>query len=116
MQRASAIARRIAARFGHALSRPVTCSACGRMRAEVTHMIAGPHVYLCDGCVEEAARQLSPRQPPPEGVRCRICRQRRATDAMRVVGSVSLCADCFGAVESVLAEARHDLDPPHDER
>lgn len=116
MQRDSEMAARIAARFGPALRRPVTCSACGRMKAEVAHMVAGPHVYLCDGCVEQAARQLSLRQPPPEGVRCRFCRQLRAEVAVTAVGSVTVCADCLGIMESILAEAHRDLDPPHIER
>ena len=115
MQRDSEMAGRIAARFTPAL-RPVTCSACGRMKAEVTQMIAGPHVYLCDGCVEQAARQLSLRQPPPEGVRCRFCRQLRAQVALTAVGSVTVCADCVGLMESILTEAHRDLDSPHSER
>jgi len=116
MQRDSQMADRIAARFAPALRRPVTCSACGRMKAEVIHMVAGTHVYLCDGCVEQAARQRSLRQPPPEGVRCRFCRQLRAKVAMTAVGSVTVCADCVGLMESILAEAHRELDPPHSER
>lgn len=27
------------------------CSFCGKSRAEVRKLIAGPHVYICDGCV-----------------------------------------------------------------
>ena len=115
MQRASEIARRIAARFGPAL-RTISCSACGRLKAEVPHLIAGPHVYLCDGCVQQAARQLSARQPPPEGARCRFCRQRRAQGAMTFVGTVTVCAECLGLMESILAEAHRDLDLPHNER
>ena len=116
MQRDSEMARRIAARFPPGLRRPVSCSACGRMKAEVAHMIAGPHVYLCDGCVEQAARQRSLRQPPPEDVRCRFCRQLRATVAMTAVGSVTVCAECLGLMESILAEAHRDLDQPPNER
>lgn len=116
MERASGMAGRIAARFGAALRRPVTCSACGRMQAEVAHMVAGPHVYICDGCVEQAARQLSMRHPSPEGGRCRFCRQLRAKDAVTAVGSVIMCADCLGLMEAILAEAHRDLDPPNNER
>lgn len=106
MQRDSEMAARIAARFGPALRRPASCSACGRMEAEVAHMVAGPHVYLCDGCVGQAVRRLSLRQPPPERARCRICRQRSAKVAATAVGSVTVCADCLGVMESILAEAR----------
>lgn len=116
MQRDSDMADRIAARFPPALRRPVGCSACGRMKAEVTHMVAGTHVYLCDGCVEQAARQLSLRQPPPKDVRCRFCRQLRAKVGVTAVGSVTVCAECLSLMESILAEAHRDLDPPLNER
>ena len=79
-------------------------------------MVAGPNVYICDGCVEQAARQLSPRQPPPDGIRCRFCRQLRAKDAVTVVGSVTLCADCLGLMGTILAEAAQSSRPPHSER
>ena len=111
MDRGSGMAARIAARFIPFMRRPVTCSACGRMRAEVTHMIAGPHVYLCDGCVEEAARQLSLRQPPREGVRCRFCRQLRSNDEATSVGSATVCVDCLGVMEGILAEAEQASRP-----
>ena len=116
MQSDSDMAGRIAARFTPAIRRPVTCSACGRMKAEVAHIVAGTHVYLCDGCVAQAARQLSLREPPPEGVRCRFCRQLRAQVALTAVGSVTVCADCVGLMESILTEAHRDLDSPHSER
>jgi hypothetical protein len=28
------------------------CSFCGKARAEVRHLIAGPNVFICDDCVE----------------------------------------------------------------
>ena len=40
----------------------------------------------------------------------------RAKDAVTAVGSVTVCADCLGLIESILAEAHRDLDPPHNER
>jgi hypothetical protein len=30
----------------------LTCSFCNRRPAEVKKMIAGPHVYICDECVD----------------------------------------------------------------
>jgi ATP-dependent protease Clp ATPase subunit len=111
MQRNPGVARRIAAPI-----RTVTCSACGRFKAEVAHMIAGTNVYLCDSCVEQAARQLAARMPAPDAARCRFCRQMRAKVAVTAVGSVTVCADCLGLMESILAEARRDLDPHINER
>jgi hypothetical protein len=105
MRSKSGIARRIAARFVPALRTTVRCSACARPRADVTQMVAGPNVYLCNRCLERAALQLTPRHPPPDAVRCRFCRQLRATTDVTTVGTVSLCADCLGSIDSILAEA-----------
>ncbi len=33
---------------------PVACSFCGRSGTEVKHMIAGPKVFICDRCIEDA--------------------------------------------------------------
>ena len=30
----------------------LVCSFCGKSQAEVRKLIAGPLVYICDGCVE----------------------------------------------------------------
>jgi hypothetical protein len=68
-------------------------------------MIAGPRVYICAACVGQAARQLSLRHQPSEGACCRFCRQLRANDAVTTVGSVTVCADCLGLMETILAEA-----------
>ena len=89
----------------------VRCNGCGRLKDEVTHMIAGPHVYMCDRCVAQAARQLSrrrpltPRQPPVDAVRCRFCHKLRSKDEATSVGSATVCVDCLGVMEGVLAEA-----------
>jgi ATP-dependent protease Clp ATPase subunit len=32
----------------------LACSFCGRDQTEVTKLVAGPGVYICDGCVELA--------------------------------------------------------------
>jgi formylmethanofuran dehydrogenase subunit E len=105
MRDASRIARHSAARFVPGLNRTVQCSACGRPKAETTHMVAGPNVYLCDRCFQQAARQLAPRRVPPDAVHCQFCRQLRAKQETTVVGGVTLCADCLGRIEMILAEA-----------
>jgi hypothetical protein len=91
--------------------RIVRCDGCGRLKGEVMYMIAGPHVYMCDRCVAQAARQLTPRRPlkrrlpPVDAVRCRICRQLRSKDEATSVGSATVCVDCLGVMEGVVAEA-----------
>lgn len=105
MQRNPDVARRIAARFLGGRIRTVNCSACGRLEAEVAHMVAGTNVYLCDRCVEQAARQLAQRKPAPDAARCRFCRRLRARDDATAVDGVVVCADCLGRMEAILVEA-----------
>jgi hypothetical protein len=99
------------------VTRIVRCTGCGRLKDEVTYMIAGPNVYMCDRCVAQAARQLTPRQPlaprrpPVDALRCRFCHQLRSKDEATSVGSATLCADCLGVMEGVLAEAEQASRP-----
>jgi ClpX C4-type zinc finger protein len=91
--------------------RIVRCNGCRRLKDEVTYMIAGPNVYLCERCVAQAARQLAPRRLATDGVRCRFCHQRRATGEVTTVGSGIVCADCLGTMTSILAEATQPSRP-----
>lgn len=46
-------------------SRALGCSFCGRSAAQVTKLVAGPKVYICDACVAEASRIMN--APPGAG-------------------------------------------------
>ena len=97
--------------------RIVRCNGCGRLKDEVTYMIAGPNVYMCVCCVAQAARQrstrrqLTPGRPPADAVRCRFCHQLRSKDEATSVGSATVCVDCLGVMEGVLAEAEQASRP-----
>jgi ATP-dependent Clp protease ATP-binding subunit ClpX len=39
--------------------RRLKCSFCGRPDSEVAKLVAGPRVYICDRCVEIAARMMA---------------------------------------------------------
>ena len=91
--------------------RIVRCNGCGRLKDEVPHMIAGTNVYMCDRCIAQAARELTLRRPltpgrtPVDAVRCGFCRQLRSKDEATSVGSATVCVDCLGLMEGILAEA-----------
>jgi hypothetical protein len=87
------------------------CTGCGRPHGDV-RLIAGPGVYLCSQCIADAAERLAPRKPVVDGVRCRFCRNLRATTDVTRVGDVTVCADCLGLMETILARAIRNLDPP----
>jgi hypothetical protein len=46
----------------------LTCSFCGKSDREVAKLVAGPRVFICDGCVAIAARLMQgngDNQPQP---------------------------------------------------
>ena len=73
------------------------CSFCGKSRAEVKKLIAGPGVYICDSCVvvcqgvlaKEVARDSvkdlreGPRLKPPAGQAGRLGRQQHIAEGRR---------------------------------
>jgi hypothetical protein len=40
-------------------SKALACSFCGKGAAQVSKLVAGPNVYICDTCVAEASRIMS---------------------------------------------------------
>ena len=35
--------------------RRLACSFCGRSEHEVTNLVAGPRVYICDACIDKCS-------------------------------------------------------------
>ena len=85
--------------------RDAVCSWCKRPPAEVSRLIAGPDVYICDSCVDAAERTVSSSSfHPKTGTRqrCNFCRK-RATDSRRLVtGSANVCTDCLAVCREIL--------------
>jgi ATP-dependent protease Clp ATPase subunit len=40
-------------------SKALACSFCGKSAAQVSKLVAGPKVYICDACVAEASRIMN---------------------------------------------------------
>lgn len=40
-------------------TRKLACSFCGKSAAEVSKLVAGPRVFICDSCVVEASRIMN---------------------------------------------------------
>jgi ClpX C4-type zinc finger len=55
------------------LRRRLACSFCGKSAAEVSKLVAGPKVYICDACVAIASRIIddssgsTPQSPSASG-------------------------------------------------
>jgi len=46
------------------LRKKLKCSFCGKKETEVTKLVAGPRVFICDECVALAARIMQGESPP----------------------------------------------------
>jgi ATP-dependent Clp protease ATP-binding subunit ClpX len=79
--------------------RRLRCSFCGKSEAEVLKLVAGPRVYICDGCVAVASRLMGDDSPDGERPHAaapsvwrrlseRVRRLLRADSARRVRGFV----------------------------
>jgi hypothetical protein len=105
----------------------LACTFCGKSPHEVRKLIAGPGVYICDGCVdlangvvgsgEAASTPLGPINTVSEQdvqVGCPFCGKNRGqVAAMAVVpavtvertnASAAICNECLGLCDEILAE------------
>ena len=78
------------------------CSFCGQAQQEVAKLIAGPGVYICDGCVG-LARTWTPLPYP--GRSCSFCGRWTPREA-RVTGhgAVAICDECLDLCDQIIAE------------
>jgi ATP-dependent protease Clp ATPase subunit len=78
------------------------CSFCDRRQRKVAKLIAGPGVYICDGCVTRV-RTWDPLPHP--GRSCSFCGQ-WSPEHGRVVGrgAVAICAACLDLCDEIIAE------------
>lgn len=86
-------------------AREAVCTFCGRPPSEVKKLVAGPNVYLCDGCLGRAeavmagaprAGETLRRMDSRSRTRCSFCGE-RASDRRPVVAgkSAGLCWSCL---------------------
>ena len=77
------------------------CSFCGRAQAEVAKLVAGPGVYLCSGCVQQARAWPALAYP---GRTCSFCGQ-WDPDKGRVTarGAAAVCDQCLDLCDQIIA-------------
>ena len=94
-------------------TRDAVCTFCGRPPSEVSKLISGPNVYICDGCVAVAEQALSRRRPSSSSAplavarggkaSCSFCGERRAGDRPMVIGpSSNVCQACVVLCRQIL--------------
>lgn len=94
--------------------RDAVCTFCGRLPGEVSKLIAGPEVYICDACVARAEQVLADSAASTgalslarEGARtrCSFCGKRRGDDRALLVGAAAnICAECLRLCREILRD------------
>jgi hypothetical protein len=105
----------------------LACTFCGRPQPKVRKLIAGPHVYICERCVETAKRVIGSGQPAstllgpinaaPEQdkrARCSFCGKHRpqvaglavvpAATGGKTPATAAVCAECLLLCDEIIAE------------
>jgi ClpX C4-type zinc finger len=101
------------------------CTFCGKNQKQVTKLIAGPSVYICNGCVDLAGgvigdgepvitqvAELSAGSEREPRVQCSFCGKCRDQVAGLVVSSAqtgrntpaTICTECLGLCNEIITE------------
>ena len=94
------------------LTRDAICTWCDRPPAEVSKLIAGPNVYICDACVAAAERamkdgtkragELRQAKDGDRG-RCSFCRKKKGDKRPLVTGpAANICGECLRICREIL--------------
>jgi hypothetical protein len=108
------------------------CTFCGKHQKQVTKLIAGPGVYICDRCVDLAKVVVSDGEPVTTEIaeltagpgdeprtQCSFCGKRRDQVASLIVSSVqaerkapaAICSECLDLCTEIITEELADEQP-----
>jgi len=88
------------------------CTFCDRPPSAVAKLVAGPDVYICDGCIARAERVAAGGADPAGALtaevrptaRCSFCRIRRSKATAMATGPATICADCLRLCRQIVDE------------
>jgi hypothetical protein len=66
--------------------RTLRCSFCNKTDAEVSKLVAGPRVFICDECVAVASRLMDGPPAPPPSAEHRSLWRRVSSSVARLLG------------------------------
>ena len=88
------------------------CTFCERPPSEVEKLVAGPNVFICDGCVAAAERALAGRGPAGgmrragTGARCSFCGGiKRGTRAIVASDAGRICDECLRTCRRIIDDS-----------
>jgi hypothetical protein len=90
--------------------RDMVCTFCHRPPSELSKLLAGPNVYVCDDCVQRAEAVLQ-RAPRGAGFtlaagssrsRCSFCGKRGPDRQVVRTADANICAECIGISRQIL--------------
>ncbi|HTP29765.1 MAG TPA: ClpX C4-type zinc finger protein [Anaeromyxobacteraceae bacterium] len=91
------------------VKRDTVCTFCNRPPSEVSKLIAGPDVYICDACVVHAERTLGGAArsgtlaADRRKTRCSFCGKRSTTERRLATGATaSVCGECLRLCRQIL--------------
>ncbi len=95
----------------------LVCTFCKRPEHELSKLIAGPNVYICDNCVGMALRNVSERGMSSRSgsltlakedsrARCSFCRKGRTVERLLLTGNEgNICGECLGVCRQILQDS-----------
>jgi ATP-dependent protease Clp ATPase subunit len=97
----------------------LSCSFCGKSQKQVKKLIAGPGVYICDGCLRRVHKVLAApggRASTPIATiqqvgdeagagQCSFCgKPRDRVEAMVSAGAARMCNECLDLCDEIISE------------
>jgi hypothetical protein len=110
--------------------RDAVCTFCERPPSEVSKLISGPNVFICDACIGRAEEALggglvpARPEPKPEGRApltlaksgkgsCSFCGKKRSTERPLVLGPTSnVCNGCVKLCRQILEDSLAPVGAP----
>lgn len=120
-ERSLSVGRETLPRGGARSGELQSCSFCDKQQKQVNTLIAGPAVFICDGCVDRARtvlaragqtsstptatiRQVSDESPEEE---CHFCGKRRhQVQAMAAADTRRICNECLDLCDEIISDNR----------
>lgn len=83
------------------------CTWCDRPPSEVTKLVAGPNIYICDKCVLSASRvergTVTTGLKLAQAERCTFCRKRPGDKRVVVKGpDAHICSECLRVCREIM--------------